>query len=304
MRQIIMVKFLDFAKQVLSKSSNRYATYIYYLKLHNTYEFVTFFDFVLMNFEWAKILPHDVDVVVGIPRLGIVSASIASVYLGKSLATVDQLLTKKDSKGKSIEFKKILLVDDSISTGNTIMQAKNKIETQFSKVDIVLAAPYVSIRNAEAIQYKWVVGDEMFFESDLSEHPKDNIGYDIDGVLCEDPPKDAPDSVLAEFYKNAKPKFTPSYNIRLIASGRFEKYRKITEEWLARNGIHYDVLVMRANEADSIEVKVKAIRMYKPFMFFESTIIEAKAIFAQTACRVLCFENKFLYGGKNYGDKT
>lgn len=286
-------------RNFLFKNYDKYLTYRYYFKNHIIYEFVPFFDFLLVNAEWAKSLPHDVDCIVGIPRLGLITGAIVSISLGKPLTTVERLIQHKDLNDKVISFKKILLVDDSISTGKTIKKSREEIKNNFPQVEVILAAPYVSTKATEITKHWRVVGDEMFFESDLTEHPRDDIGCDIDGVLCEEITPDVKN--LDDFYKTAKTLFIPKYKLKFIASGRFEQYRKVTEEWLKKNGIEYENLILRNKEKSAIEVKVNAIRKFKPFLFYESLIIESEQIYMRTGCRILCFENKFLYGGKNNG---
>ncbi len=286
---------------VLQRNQNKYKTYVAYLKNRIHYEFVPFFDFMLVNAEWAKTLPHNVDCVVGIPRLGLISGAAASVFLGKPLATPSSVRNKKDIQGKQITFKtmRILLVDDSVTSGRTSMDAKRSILEKLKGAEIIIAAPYASTRMAGKIAYKKVVGDEMFFESDLAQHPRDNIAMDIDGVLCADPPAGLSGALLTNFYKNAEELFIPAYKVAFLATGRHEKHRAVTEGWLRRHNVEYGMLMMRNDEKSAIEVKANAIKSHRPFVFYESLIVEARELYEQTGCMVLCFENKYLYGGKN-----
>lgn len=287
----------------LFKNEEKYRTYHHYLADKITYEYVPLFDFLLINHEWAKILPKDIDCVIGIPRLGLISGTMAATYLGKRLTTPDLMLLKKDLKGEEIKFplSKILLVDDSITRGNTIMKVKASLQEEMPNTEIILAAPFVSPALAKTIKYKIAVKEFMVFESDLADNPNGEVAVDIDGVLCRNPTEeDTKDDVALErFYQNAVSLFSPNYRIKIIASARREKFRKVTEEWLKQNNISYEYLLLKSDEKEGVDVKINAVRKFKPFFFLESNKAEAQKIFKETGCRVICFENNYLYGGKN-----
>lgn len=44
-------------------------------------------------------IPHDIDVIIGVPRSGLLAATIISEYLGINIATVDDILNGKIIKG-------------------------------------------------------------------------------------------------------------------------------------------------------------------------------------------------------------
>jgi hypothetical protein len=53
-------------------------------------EFITFQQLTEWTIEWTKRLPQDYDVIVGIPRSGLIVASIIACRLGKPLTTPDK----------------------------------------------------------------------------------------------------------------------------------------------------------------------------------------------------------------------
>jgi len=70
--------------------------------------------------------------------------------------------------------------------------------------------------------------------------------FDMDGVLCEEVPHDQDDDGerYSNFIKNSRQLFVPIQPINTIVTGRLDKYRSITENWLHEHGIVYGKLIM------------------------------------------------------------
>ena len=84
-------------------------------------------------------IPKDVDLIVGVPRSGLLAANLISLYLNKPLTDIDGLFKNKIlgsgiSKSKDgwisqpEEARKILLVEDSSATGITFNQTLSRIK--------------------------------------------------------------------------------------------------------------------------------------------------------------------------------
>ena len=71
-------------------------------------------------------------------------------------------------------------------------------------------------------------------------------GFDFDGVFCLDPTNEQNDDgpKYEHFIKTAPALFIPQREIGHIVTARLEKYRGLTEQWLARHGIKYESLTM------------------------------------------------------------
>jgi orotate phosphoribosyltransferase len=69
---------------------------------------------------------------------------------------------------------------------------------------------------------------------------------DIDGVLCRDPTTaendDGPE--YERFIRTVSPLRIPSFEVGWLVTSRLEKYRALTEEWLALHAVPYRQLVM------------------------------------------------------------
>ena len=96
-------------------------------------------------------IPHDVDVVVGIPRSGTLAAHAVALLLNKPIADIDSfaqygIIYKCGKRGKAynngICVRKILLVDDSITSGNSMKCAMEKLHDK--PYDIVSMAVFAT----------------------------------------------------------------------------------------------------------------------------------------------------------------
>ncbi len=128
---------------------------------------------------------------------------------------------------------------------------------------------------------------------------------DMDGLLCEDWPYAYEDRDKADAYQNflqhAKPFNIPTFPIRRIVTGRLERYRSVTEAWLARHGVRYHALTMHPNcdprERDSVKLKSEAFKNSEAIMFIESCPHQARCIASTTSRPVLSWEEQRLYNG-------
>ncbi len=204
-------------------------------------------------------IPKDIDLIVGIPRSGMIVASLLAVYLNKPLTDIDSYIsgniyltgsTKNTSKhAKSIlEVKRALIVEDSSCYGRSIKMAKEKLAVQKYDIQNVFYAAYVTEETKDVVDiFLRVVDLPRTFEWNyLHTDVLNKSCVDLDGVLCVDPAESENDDGVRykEFIINAKPKFIPTKKIGWIVTARLEKYRSLTEKWLSENNIEYDKLIM------------------------------------------------------------
>jgi len=80
--------------------------------------------------------PHDIDLILGIPRSGMMPANLLALYLNKPYSSVELYLENKIfSNGireidKNKIFNKILVVDDSINTGLQMNKIKELLKNR------------------------------------------------------------------------------------------------------------------------------------------------------------------------------
>ena len=262
-------------------------------------------------------LPYipQVDAIIGIPRSGMIPASLIALYLGKPLFTVDQFFqgsflnfTTRLKKDKSYtEVNKVLVVDDSCNTGSCLNRVKDILSERSNGIEILYSAVYVTEQASKMVDFYFEICPlPRVFEWNIMDH--DILArscVDMDGVLCVDPTPEQNDdgNDYLEFIRTAKPLFTPQHKIKAIVTSRLEKYRKPTEQWLSDHKINYDTLYMMnyktAEERRAAnryaEYKAEIYENTKATLFIESEVWQAKSIHSKTFKPVYCLGNGAFY---------
>jgi len=257
-----------------------------------------------------SIIPRDVDLIVGIPRSGMLPANLLSLYLNRPYTDLQSFLNghiyKAGARSQFFdisEFKNILVVDDSVASGSAIKQCKETLKHHSEKFNIKYCAVYVVPGKQKLVDYYFeLVPLPRYFQWNIFNHTTlEKACFDIDGVLCLDPTSEQNDDgeKYLEFILNAPPLFIPGCKIGTIVTSRLEKYREPTETWLKANNIKYNELVMldlpdmeaRQKANNHGDHKAKAY-MSKPYiLFIESDHAQAIEINRISKKPVLCTEN-------------
>ena len=283
--------------------------------------FVTYYDLIKDISDNISVFPDDIDIVVGIPRSGMMVANIISLYLNKPLSDLDSFLDKRfyrngtAKKALSSDFsfgdiKNVLIVEDSVFKGRSITKAKQMIgDSDLCNLNYTFFAAYVSEEKKREVDlYYRVIEQPRIFEWNYLQHPGLlNCCVDLDGVLCNDPSKNEndDDKRYLGFLEKAEVKFYPTEKIGYIVTSRLEKYRKQTENWLKTKNIQYEKLVMM--DLDSAQERQRLnnhadfkARWYKEFknsdLFIESNGEQAKRINELTGKAVFCPTSHVFYG--------
>ncbi|ERM81226.1 hypothetical protein P872_09025 [Rhodonellum psychrophilum GCM71 = DSM 17998] len=257
-----------------------------------------------------SILPRDFDLIVGIPRSGMLPANLLALYLNKPYTDLSSFINghiyKAGARGQFYnikDFKKILIVDDSVASGSAIKKCKESLKDIGDNFTLSFCAIYVIPGKENLVDYHFeVVPLPRYFQWNVLNHYfLEKSCFDIDGVLCVDPTEDLNDDgpKYIDFVLNAAPLFIPEVKIGTIVTSRLEKYRKETETWLANNNVKYNDLVMldlpnkearqKANNHAAHKAKTYASSGY--VLFVESSLSQAIEINRITKKPVLCTEN-------------
>lgn len=257
-----------------------------------------------------SIIPRDFDLIVGVPRSGMLPANLLALYLNRPYTDIHSFLNghiyKAGARSQFFdisEFKKVLIVDDSIASGSAMIEVKESLKHLETKFDIKYCAVYIIPGKEKMVDYFFeIVPLPRYFQWNILNHTTlEKACFDIDGVLCEDPLPEQNDDgeKYIDFILNAPPLFIPGSKIGTIVTSRLEKYRKETETWLKNNNIKYNDLVMldlpnmaaRQKANNHGDHKAKAY-MAKPYVLFvESELHQAIEINRISKKPVLCTAN-------------
>ena len=256
-------------------------------------------------------IPHDIDLVIGLPRSGMLPASMIALYLNKRFTDVDSFVNghiygtgwTRTVYMKESPIKKVLVVDDSIYSGKSITQAKEKL-VGFEDIEFIYFSVFSRSESSNFVDiYCEIIDDERIFEWNLFHHYKlASTCMDIDGVLCCDPEIDDDGEKYMDFLNTAKPLFIPTAPVDTLISCRLSKYRSQTENWLKCNNINYSNLVMldlpnretRIKWGKYGEFKGEYYRQSNDSLFIESSLFQAVTIAQISHKPVICIENNEL----------
>lgn len=262
-------------------------------------------DYIIRNLHK---FPHDIDLVVGIPRSGMLPANLLALYLNKPYTDLDSFIEGRvygaGARKRFItecEIKKALVIDDSIGSGTALKKAQKKISIIEQPYQIEYAAIIAAPESVHLVDYYCVeMPFPRVFQWNLFHHPDfiPNSCLDIDGVLCEDPPIDDDGPIYLNYIKNAIPKYVPTVEINTLVTCRLEKYREATEEWLHKHQVKYQHLIMldMASREERLawgkhgEYKGEVFAKSPMKYFIESSLSQAKIIVKIAKKPVFCTE--------------
>lgn len=272
------------------------------------YRFVTLAELTAWTNEWVKSLPSDCDVVIGIPRSGLLVATIVALKLGKPLTTPELFLDNRYWMSRRMErtkpYRRILLIDDSISSGKTFEQNLALIRSAGAYYEVTRGALIVTPEGKSSVDQFYVeIPQPRLFEWNMLHVKRGVLAVDLDGVICENCPPgvDADDVRYATWIRTAKPYLIPTFEIDFIVSSRLERYRKETEEWLSRHGVRYQKLMLweitskQEGRGRHAEQKIEKLLQIKPEMFWESSGGQAREIWCATRIPTLCVDEMRLF---------
>ncbi len=242
-------------------------------------------------------IPEDIDLIVSIPRSGLLIGTLIAEYTNKAstdlfsyLADVDNYKLNVGSFAPASSVKtaqNILLVDDSMGVGITMDKAKDLVRKKNPTCKITTCVGWVEPFSTNKVDIYFSILRDQFFPWSVLKRGISDACCDIDGVLTEDVPAEFDDDgeKYINFLKNQKPKFRPDRKIHTLVTGRLEKYRAITEEWLRQHNVQYGNLIMlnlpnkqEKMKQDTGNFKAEVFRKSGLQLFIESDFREGNVI--------------------------
>lgn len=269
-------------------------------------------------------LPKDIDLVVGIPRSGLLAANLFCLVTNIPLTDLDSFLEGRifssgnSSKRRSAldmnltQMRRILVLDDSIRSGKAMRAARKRMnDAGLTSSKIIFSAIFGTQKEHPETDFVFeVVPDPRVFQWNLMHHIiLKNSCVDIDGVLCIDPTKDENDDGTSyqKFLAEALTLHVPTQRIGTLVTSRLEKYRAQTEDWLSRNNIQYEKLIMLdlPSKAERQRLGVHGTfkgEIYKSSdarLFIESEPAQAEKIAEISGKPVFCVETQQMISPDN-----
>lgn len=281
-------------------------------KITNSLEFRTFGDLAHCIRQNLYKIPDDIDLVVGIPRSGMIPAYIVALFMNKKCCSLDEFIVGINSSNgfRNITDKpvhNVLVLDDSIFSGKEMSRVREKLSA-FTDYKFTYMAVYARTQSASLVDiYLEIVdGCRVWQWNYLNHSISQTACFDMDGVLCVDPTDEQNDDgeKYETFIQTARPLYIPNYKIRAIVTSRLEKYRELTENWLKKNGVQYEELIMLDLPSAAERQKLGCHAQFKAdvykrltdtSIFIESDQKQAKEIATLTGKKVLCVETDEIY---------
>lgn len=271
--------------------------------------FVTHAELCRDTIDLSARLPRGLSAVYGVPRSGLLPASMIAAERHLPLGVVGapglfagsriQRFGNPSSRGP------VLLVDDSLSTGGAMDRAARWLAER-GVSNVLRCALYVAPGRENLLHYSArVVPAPRIFRWNLWGTVRtQRLMCDLDGVLCADPrvfDDDGPE--YQEALRTASPLHTPLLPIHSVVTNRLERWREITASWLASHGVQAGSLHMqrfstaaaRRMAGDYGRWKGEVYSGSDALLFVESDEAQARRIHEVSKRPVLSLESENLH---------
>jgi len=265
-------------------------------------------------------IPQDIDLIVGIPRSGLLAALMLSELIGKRCTDIDTFVEGREmSWGERQKLhgtettRKVLILDDTVYSGRSMTAAREKLKPLVGKYEFVFGCIYTDGKHAK--EYVNIFFEDMLLTGErkflyewnvLGQREKYALNgmWDIDGLLCKNPPDDRNSEEYEAYLPNAIPMVIPRMRIGALVTYRLEKYRSVTEAWLKAYGINYGELFMFPAPDRKVRKRSASPEQYKAEIygraswakiFYESDEKQAVRIHEMCGKPVFCYENGQMY---------
>ncbi len=279
-------------------------------------EFKSFADLEADVISLMPRLPRDLDLVVAVPRSGLVPASMIALHMNLPITDLQGLYDgrilgsghrklRRQTADVTDRALNVLIVDDSVGTGDQMREIRAELDRRALPHRIQVAVIYATPVGAPLVDFysKPVTTLRHFFAWNVMHHNAISTWcVDIDGVLCRDCTEAEDDEAdrYAQFLQTAEPLYLPTSRIGWLVTGRLERHRSATEAWLQRHNISYDNLVMHPASTNADRkasggggaFKGAFYRTVDAGLFIESNQWEADQIARLTGKAVLCMDTR------------
>lgn len=206
-------------------------------------------------------LPWIPEVICGIHKSGMLAASLFSAHLNVPVlpfralqanttwvyAGARSFIPSEEQHTYLAASRKILVVEDAATTGDTIRAEQRSLDLeQLPSHKLFYVVVYgTKPKFGEVHDVIEVVEQKRLFEWNWNNHTILKLSaVAMEGLLCHPPEPGLSTPEYVDYVKNAKPFILPRKGVGVIVSGRSEKFRQDTVQWLKRHGVKFGNLVM------------------------------------------------------------
>ncbi len=276
-------------------------------------DFINTFDLWQAILSNRRKLPRDIDLVVGIPRSGMLPATMIATQLNLPVTDLDGLVENRifghgttksapDLSRANASDRTVLVIDDTVGSGQAFKRARAALAGVSGRlVFCAVFAPVARHPDVDIVLEK--AGPAPICQWNMMHHAVLQAAcVDIDGVLCRKPEPHEDDNGrnYRKFIATAEKLFATSGEIRWLVTSRPERYRAATEEWLSKNGVRYRDLIMPSTDESrhsSTEYKARIYKSLDAKLFVESEADDAARISELSGRPVLCIATQSLIVG-------
>jgi hypothetical protein len=250
------------------------------------------------------------DVVVGIPRSGMLPASFLALGLGLPLVDLHTFVEGRmwrvggDRRPAEADGARILLVDDASAYDKAMPRAVGLVAAARPSAKVLTCAVFATPASVGRFDLVMeAVAKPRMFEWNWWR--SGHLGYcclDIDGVICADPTGEQKrdPARYVEFIAGAAPLWLPRKRVVALVTGRDKAHRAGTEAWLQRHGVTYGALHMHdgpsPRDAEKhARSKADVYAASDSSLFIESSDRQAALIAKMTGKPAVAIETRRLY---------
>lgn len=281
--------------------------------------YITYEDLCRDVRENIKKIPHDICGVIGCPRSGMMPATIIAEHFNVGLSTPDTVIalgSVQDALSahgrrrlRETGSKKLLVVEDTCGRGSALLSAKEKMKHKaFDGYELIFLVVYLEGRCDRCFPDIWLrdIREEAkdgpfgwaIYEWNLFSHGKltERTLFDLDGVICEEPPDERCVPEYEAYIQNPVPKYIPDTYCVHICTYRLLKYADMTVSGLSKLGIKIcDLQMATGRDCPAWKFKAKYYKDENWLLFVESSDKQARMIYELTGKPVICTATNKLY---------
>lgn len=265
--------------------------------------------------DWIGALPRDLDLIVGIPRSGMLPANLLALHLHLPFTDVEGLCAGRimASGQRGVPYPdperplNVLVVDDSVCSGVSMSQVRATVAAAGLPHRIRYGAVFVTpeaVRAGKVELFAEAVPMPRAFEWNILYTPQlDRFCIDYDTVVAGPGENSGlPGTPQSQGVPGSRPPlFLPRHRVGWLVTTRPESVRAETLSWLTRHGIECEQLIMPATPRDvrsAVAFKARVYRATGAELLIEGDPDHAAAIAERAGKPVFCFATRgMIYPG-------